>query len=467
MAINLNRLPRDDDELHALVLTLFNWNIPRKAVCPGHSSPFAAFADAFFARHPVCVWKASRGFGGKSTLLAVLCGLEAAVLDAEVTVLGGSSSQSMRVHEVTQALWEQPNAPKHRLDGDPTMYITRFKGHAYIRALTASHKSARGPHPQRLRLDEIDEMDLAILESAQGQPQAAHGVPAQTVMSSTHQYPDKTMTEILKRAAEKSWPVHEWCWRESMGTRRFPGWLTADMVATKKAEISNNMWSVEYDLQEPSIDGRAFDIADVEWIYRLDVDDDMYQHVWEGAPDREVVIAEPIGQHLHPYVTGVDWAKEKDWTVMRTYRTDVRPWQEVAFVRMNKRSYPYMVNVLEDRLRRYGGLLVHDSTGIGNVVDDLISYDRDLITPFRMAGRDRELLFNDYILAHEQREILSPRIEFAYSEHKYCTRDDLFGNGHPPDSVVAGALAWSGRNKQQNYSGGLVSVSRESSPWRM
>jgi hypothetical protein len=28
------------------------------------------------------------------------------------------------------------------------------------------------------------------------------------------------------------------------------------------------------------------------------------------------------------------------------------------------------------------------------------------------------------------------------SEHKYATVDDLYGGGHPPDSIVAGAMAY-------------------------
>ena len=39
-------------------------------------------------------------------------------------------------------------------------------------------------------------------------------------------------------------------------------------------------------------------------------------------------------------------------------------------------------------------------------------------------------------------EIVCPRIDVLYTEHKYCGEDDLFGNGHPPDSVVALALAY-------------------------
>jgi hypothetical protein len=32
-------------------------------------------------------------------------------------------------------------------------------------------------------------------------------------------------------------------------------------------------------------------------------------------------------------------------------------------------------------------------------------------------------------------------IKWAYKEHKRCTHDDLYGAGHPPDSIVAGSLA--------------------------
>ena len=45
---------------------------------------------------------------------------------------------------------------------------------------------------------------------AQGQPMDQKGVRAQTVIASTHQHPDGTMTEVLRRTAEQGWPVYEW-----------------------------------------------------------------------------------------------------------------------------------------------------------------------------------------------------------------------------------------------------------------
>ena len=44
--------------------------------------------------------------------------------------------------------------------------------------------------------------------------------------------------------------------------------------------------------------------------------------------------------------------------------------------------------------------------------------------------------------AIERHEIVCPRIDVFYTEHLYCGEDNLFGSGHPPDTVVAMALAY-------------------------
>lgn len=460
MTLLLDRMPQDDDELWEVVYTLTGIAIPRHRVCTNHVAPFTAFADAYFARSPVAIWKASRGFGGKSTILGTLVWIEAVLLGAQGTVLGGSASQSQRVHEVTHELWTGPLAPTGMLAGEPTTFKTRMKNGAWIIALMASQKSVRGPHPQRLRLDEIDEMELAILEGAQGQPQEARDIPSQTVMSSTHQYPDGTMTTMMKRAADKGWPIWEWCWRESMGTKEHPGWLKESMVLRKQAEVSQQMWDTEYDLQEPSFDARAIG---TEWV---DLAFDPALGTYEGKDGMEVVIEGPVtGVN---YVTGVDWAKENDYTVIRTFRTDVEPWIEVAFLRIQRRTWTYMVHLVEDRLKRYGGLLAHDATGVGGVVDDILRWPRTQTFPIVLVGRERESIFVEYIAAIEHEDMKSPRIEWPYMEHKYVRGDDLFtSKGHAPDSFIAGALAWRMRKKMNRLQPAHIeSFSRTSSPWR-
>lgn len=459
MSLLLGRLPQDDDELWHYIRVVWGVTVPRHSVCRGHTHPFKALADAYFGRYPVTIWKASRGFGGKSTLMGTLCVVEAATLGAQVTVLGGSAAQSQRVHEVTHERWYHQYAPKGLLEGDPTKFTTRLKNGAWIIALMASQKSVRGPHPQRLRLDEVDEMEIELFEAAQGQPMDARGLRSQTVVSSTHQYPDGTMTELLKRANEKDWPVYEWCWRESMGTPDEPGWLSGEMVERKKMEVSQRMWEVEYDLQEPSFDGRAIDTEFVERMFDYELG------TFVGDIDEYITVEEPMEGAT--YVTGVDWAKEKDFTIIRTFRTDVTPWMEVAFLRTGRKPWTEMVGDLNHRLAKYGGVCIHDATGIGNVVDDLIEYERGKVKPVVLRGRERETVFTEYIAGIEQYGMRCPRVQFPYSEHKYVTQKDLFGSGHPPDTFIAGALAWSMRKRIHKINVRPTSFVRTDSPWKM
>jgi hypothetical protein len=168
MTLLLGRLPQDDEELWQYIRVVWGITVPRYNVCKHHHAPFKALADAYFGRSPVSIWKASRGFGGKSTLMGILALIEAATLGAQITILGGSAAQSQRVHEVTKELWHHEYAPRGLLKDEPTTFTTRLNNGAWIVALMASQKSVRGPHPQRLRLDEVDEMDLALFEAAQG-----------------------------------------------------------------------------------------------------------------------------------------------------------------------------------------------------------------------------------------------------------------------------------------------------------
>jgi len=176
------------------------------------------------------------------------------------------------------------------------------------------------------------------------------------------------------------------------------------------------------------------------------------------------VIEEP--QEDGRYVTGVDWAKERDWTIIRTFRTDVEPWTEVAFKRTGRKPWPAMVADVELRLMHYGGTLVHDATGLGDVVDDLIAYDRRLVVDRVLRGREREATFTEYIAGIEQGSLRGPRIEFAHNEHKYATQKDLFGSGHPPDTFIAGALAWSTRRKFFVPVLSPANIGVRDSPWK-
>ena len=749
----LKRPPQTDDELYELVYTLWGVKIPREPVCPDHATPFQAFADAFFARAPVAVWKASRGLGGKSRTLAYLTLTEAVVLGADANLLGGSGAQSQNVHEAMRDGWNFPLAPSHMLLTD-NMNEMRLTNTAKVKALMASQRSVRGPHPQRLRLDEIDEMDVEILDAALGQPMPTQEVDSQVVMSSTHQYPDKTMSEILHRANMTGWPVYEWsvaqgsmvttaqgerpiedvrpsdyvwtragwkpvqhvslmgrqptlaislsngrtlrvtpdhkvatargwvraenlrsgdalsgflmvgsahdavspvvaggdvrvlrgvlmppwavgscdlcgdvgshdhvlpmtdqpemvgtnartlsaqmvdllvlgdvaneyapgesvgallpgsavddavavpgertapepalagargsgsdvvgvvddatgvgavgaglaspgggvdpdrvglavdavhvesirtgavvpvydigvydeheflvegvivhnCWKET--SNDVDGWLPKSHIQKVRETVTQRMWEIEYDLQEPTIGSRAFDTEKVEEMfvgYRADPslppDDDpglaTYKH--HDVERGEQYEFEPPDLRRGEYVTGADWAKEQDWTVIATFRTDCDPWRLVAYSRTRRKPYPLMVKLFNKRLARFPGGAIHDATGLGNVIADYLD---ERVKNFIMSGRDRDDMLTEYINAVEKGALVAPKIETAYSEHKYASVEDIYGRGkdnHLPDTVCAMALCWHMRNRITRGVTPALDLEHEGggSPWRL
>lgn len=419
-----------EDELQMFVEKAFGIRIPDTVVCPQHTTPWRAFADAYFARSRVAVWKASRGFGGKTFLLALLAAVEAATLGANVNVLGGSGEQSSRVLVHSQTLWSHPAAPRDLLRGE-VKRETRFVSGNTIQALMASQASVRGPHPQRLRLDEVDEMDISILDAALGQPMEADtGVAVQTVLSSTHQYADGTMTEILRRATDKGWPVYEWCYHETLEPH---GWLRRSEVDGKRHDVTAAMWEVEYDLQEPSPEARAIMPDKVKAMFDRSLGE------FEGRPGEYIEIEEPVDGTT--YATGADWARKQDWTEIVTLRTDVQPSRLVAYERTGRRPWPVMVKAFDDRVLRYPGPAAHDGTGIGDVVAGYMTVPAEGIV---LAGRVRSDLISGCIAAIEHGVIRAPLIRGLESQLRLASVDDVYGAGHLPDGLCALAMAWRG-----------------------
>lgn len=427
--------PTNKWQLKTWIEWLFGLKMAHKAVCPGHSSPLDALAASYFAISPVVIWYASRGFGGKTTGLSVLSMLE--LMDgANVNVLGGSGRQSQRVNEAVSEAWNRKVEWKgdyfrHPLRSivlqEPTTYHTTSKHGNRIIALTASQASVRGPHPQRLRLDEVDEIDWPIYEAAMGQAMSSKGISAQTTLSSTLQYSDGTFTKVLNLAAERGWPTYRWCWRES--SVRNGGWLTDDEVRDKQKTVTRRMWRIEYDLEKPRPVDAILDTKRVEEVFSLTnpiADEPGVYYEYEGP--------EADGK----YITSADWARDEHYTVIVTVREDVFPMRLVAYERVQKLSYPALVKKFDTRCERFPGRYIHDATGVGAVVEDLIKTPG--VTHYKVSSKEQS--YGPYVLGVEKQDIEGPHYESLVAEHESVTNKDIYGSGHPPDGFVAMALAW-------------------------
>ena len=166
------------------------------------------------------------------------------------------------------------------------------------------------------------------------------------------------------------------------------------------------------------------------------------EHLWRGqpGPPAERAWPDPAGAW---YCTGIDWAQKRDYTVAVVVRCDTTPLQVVAVYRIQRRPWPEMTERVGALLDEFPGPAVHDATGAGSAIGEFPALaPHDQLQGVTMVGRDRVDLFRNYIAAIERDEIVCPRIDVFYTEHLYCGEDDLFGSGHPPDTVVAMALAY-------------------------
>lgn len=459
----LHRLPQNEDELWLVVKLLWGVTIPREKVCGDHVAPMTAFADAYFRRNSldpdssvqsIALWHGSRGLSGKSFMLAILGLTIAYLLGSDVNLLGGSMAQSTNIHEHMRAAMEHEGAPRYMITNEGMLEI-KLSNKARIRPLTASQRTVRGPHPATLLLDEIDEMELKILDAALGQPMPqitylGKRVKPYTVMCSTWQNPEGTFTEIKRRAEERGIPMYAWCYRETSAGDT--AWLGLDTIEEKRNSIPAEMWRVEYELGEPSIGNRAFD-------------PDSVNAAWDAAVKPKITnVSKDFEEYTFAfhqrdgrYVAGADWGKEQDKTVIWVARVDGAQRELVYFLRVNRRPYPLMIGYFNDVLKRYDvGMngAWHDSTGLGNVVNDYVDMRAH---PFMMTGDKRAKLLSDYVNAIEKGAWRIPMIDTAYREMKYCRVGDLYkpspdiqlpnsnvnssARFHLPDTICAAALA--------------------------
>lgn len=456
--LKLPRPPQDDDELWWLIKAMIGVELPRKKVCPDHVSPFDAVAHAFFGMDPnFAVWYASRG-SGKSLALASLGIIKAFTFDVDVTILGGSMTQSLNVREHMRKLMGHPNFPHYAVSKDTATVIEMTTGRT-IKPLPASETTVRGPHPPLQLLDEVDEMEYKIYNSSLGQAMEQKNALGQTVQeyvvaSSTWQNPEGTFTKVIEDARDRGLPIFTWCWRELLQPH---GWMSKRFIENKKRTVSSQMWHTEYELNEPAAGSRALDLDKVALYFQKP---DQYgatireEHKNNGDFDT-YTWEDP--QSGGSYAVGADWAKEKDKTIIAVVRYDMKPYRLVKLIRVNRMPWDQMIGMFNEEIQRYQAVGMHDKTGLGSVINDYVDFS-ETTKGFVMVGRPRTQLLLDYITSFEHGDYRMPHIpkpqtshmsgiadDPLYRAHRGTTVADVYAPGnfntHLPDDFAAMALA--------------------------
>ena len=133
-----------------------------------------------------------------------------------------------------------------------------------------------------------------------------------------------------------------------------------------------------------------------------------------------------------------------------------------------------MVARLNKRWALYGGIVVSDSLGIGDVVNDYIEFppgtNQNSLVQYNMAGKVRSDMVTEFVQGVENGDFLAPRIKSMYDDFRFVTPEDLYNVGttaHLPDTIAATALAWTARKREERRAVSVVSLTRDSSPWKI
>jgi hypothetical protein len=261
---NILTPPKDFKHFAIWINIVLEYRVPYPAFCEGHQSPLQAIWDAYNDEFDYGIWLAMRG-SGKTQNLAILCFMESIFKpNCWTTVLGGSLEQSQNIIRYLEILWSKPLIPKNLLNGKVNGRGYKCLNGSWVKALPASMVSVRGPHPERLRLDEVDEMDPNLFDAALGQPMDNCGIPAQTLVSSTLQYAHGLMAEIVDHREEKNGKLYSWCVKE---VEEPCGFWTHEMVEKKRKLVPKTMWDAEYLLSRPKLEGAIWDYVSIERSY--------------------------------------------------------------------------------------------------------------------------------------------------------------------------------------------------------
>lgn len=260
------KAPRTKEHLAVYCATVFDNRVPYPAHCEDHQSILDALWSAYAELDDFSIWYAMRGTG-KTWTVSLLSWLESVFKpNCGTTVLGGSLEQSQKAVAYLDLLWNFPGVPSEMLvNGAVAGRGFKLTNGSWVTALAASTKSVRGPHPQKLRLDEVDEMDEKIYNAALGQPKSNYGIRDNVVISSTLHNAFGLMTEIIDNRETIDATLYRWCYKDMLEPY---GFWPFDELLRKRKQLTRAMWDSEYALKRPKIGDSIWEWQTIENAYR-------------------------------------------------------------------------------------------------------------------------------------------------------------------------------------------------------
>ncbi len=461
----------DDDALYEYIKNVWGVVLPRTSHCPNCTAPFKVFADAFFARYPMIILKASRG-SGKSVLLALLSLVEQVQLNQYVMILGASEVQSKVVfnyfsqqhNRFPGKFWDFKNAPKGLQDkAEERVGQSRIITGGFIRCSAASPTSVYGQRPVRLRMDEIDLMDEQLIDGAIACCHPNGEIKSQILLSSTSYKNDGTMNKMIERAEERNResiaeggglviPVYTFCYKDVLQTNNPDGYLTPELLSNMKKMVSKEQWERQFENGMPILDECVFTPEELLNLF----DDQLLGFVENGepiihsgdpGPKSEIYIRDEWWSRAEYVYHGADFGDRVDWTVLTSFAIPFdrdKPDVLFRFAKYGRWGLTKSISEYDKLLALHEGSASHDGTGIGQTVTELLeeaSYE------VKWTRQNKEKGLNSLIEAIKCGKIRFPRIKALEKAFKTLTHEHVIGKKHLPDEVASVLMAWDARSR--------------------
>lgn len=313
-----NEGPTTDDELHAWIKRELNIDIPRVAVCEGHTSPFQFLADLYFRRMTSAVAMANRG-GSKTMLVALLHYLSCTFRPGiEACSVGAIEAQARRAYLHMQRFLDIKG--RENLSSN-TMVDTRWKNGSRVEVLPGTISAVNGPHPQIVHVDEVELMDPDVFQESRQMSSTNGKYPAQDIITSTRKRghgPMQKLIDSIKDAESKGleppYQLRVWCvpWDTLVDCPRDRA-IYPEGVPIALLKPGQPLWTINEATQE-------FELKPVKHVWKTGENREIWRLILDSG---EVVRATP--EHKFMLRTG-KWSELKDLkpgdSLMPLYRDD-------------------------------------------------------------------------------------------------------------------------------------------------
>jgi len=319
----LNEGMKTDLDVREFLAALQIATVGTKHLCgnPDHQAQFRPVSDILrdVARYYI-VWSCRSG--SKTFLYG---GLDSWVKSCsrkkyETRLLGGSKDQSLLSYQAMKAFRDETDPMNSRLVRDIMMSRAEFIGGSEVSILTASMTAVRGPHPQALKLDEVDEIDEDVYEAALSQPTSKHGYKSVLGMFSTNHNIMGQMDKALANAKERGHSVYKYCVWEVLASCKDYRCSTcplAEICPGEQMKEADGYYTIDDFIQK--LHTLSMSMLSRDWLcIKVGLGDTVYEQEWDekihlvsvSLRDAPVVLSVDFGG-VAPFSVGV-WQEAPD-----------------------------------------------------------------------------------------------------------------------------------------------------------